>query len=90
MDRSYQEYFNMFTVLGECRKNYRQAANTYTERYLNHEKKSHVSFKRLSERFIAYGTVKEEKRTRRKTATNENAIKHTFKPPKIAHKIHVM
>jgi len=27
MDRSYQEYFDM--ILGECRKNYRQAVYTY-------------------------------------------------------------
>jgi len=27
IDRSYQEYFEMFMVLGECKKNYRQAAN---------------------------------------------------------------
>jgi len=34
-----------------------------------------TAFKRLSECFIIYGTVKEKKRTRRKTATNdENAI----------------
>jgi len=34
-----------------------------------------MTFKRLSEHFIAYDTVKEEKRTRRKTVTNdENAI----------------
>jgi len=26
-DRSYQEYFDMFMILGECRKNYLQAAN---------------------------------------------------------------
>jgi len=32
-------------------------------------------FKRLSKHFIAYGTVKKKKKTRRKTATNdENAI----------------
>jgi len=29
MDRSYQEYFDIFMLLGECRKNYRQAANTW-------------------------------------------------------------
>jgi len=33
-----------------------------------------MAFKRLSERFIAYGIVKEKKRTRRKTAIDENAI----------------
>jgi len=39
MDRSYQEYFDMFMILGKCKKNYRQAANTYAERYLNRERK---------------------------------------------------
>jgi len=47
MDRFYQEYFNMFMVLGKCRKKYRQIANTYT--YPNREKKSHMAFKWLSE-----------------------------------------
>jgi len=32
INQFYQEYFDMFMVLGECRKNYRQAANTYAER----------------------------------------------------------
>jgi len=27
VDRSYQEYFDIFMILGECRKNYCQAAN---------------------------------------------------------------
>jgi len=27
MDRSYQKYFNMFMILGEYRKYYRQIAN---------------------------------------------------------------
>jgi len=34
-------------VLGEYKKNYRQAANTYAERYPNRERKSHVAFKQL-------------------------------------------
>jgi len=46
----------------------------YYERYFNRERKLHMVFKRLSERFIAYGSVKEKKRTRRKTATDGNVI----------------
>jgi len=54
----------MFIVLGECRKNYRQATNTYAERYPNREKKLHMTFKRLLDLFyFAYGmaTVKKKK-----------------------------
>jgi len=40
MNTSYQEYFNVFMVLEECRKKYRQAANLYAESYPNHERKS--------------------------------------------------
>jgi len=58
-------------VLEKCRKNYRQAANTCAERYSNHERKSHMTFKRLSECFIVYNTVKEKKRIQRKTANDE-------------------
>jgi len=73
MDQSYQKYFDTFMILGECRKNYRQATNTYAKHYPNRERKSHVALKRLLERFIAYDTVK--KKTRRKTAINdENTI----------------
>jgi len=40
--------------------------------------KENMTFKQLSERFIAYDTVKEKKRTRRKTITNdEKRSKHT-------------
>jgi len=76
MDRSYQEYFDIFMVLREYRKNYCQTANKYVECYLTRERKSHMAFKRLLERFIAfylYGIMKVKKRrTRRKTATDEN------------------
>jgi len=47
MDRSYQKYFDMFMVLRECRKNYCQAANIYTECYPTRERKLHMVFKRL-------------------------------------------
>jgi len=47
-------------ILEECKKNYRQAANTYAKRYSNRERKLHMAFKRLSEHFIAYVTVKEK------------------------------
>jgi len=61
----------MFMVLRECRKNYCQAINIYAECYFIRERKSHMAFKRLLERFIAYGIVKEKKR---KTATNDENI----------------
>jgi len=62
-------------ILGDCKKNYHQTANTHAEDYFNHERNSHMTFKWLLERFIAYDIVKEKKRTRRKTTTNdENAI----------------
>jgi len=60
MDQFYQEYFDMFMILGECRKNYRQAANMYAERYPNRKRKLHMAFKRLLECFIAYDTKKEK------------------------------
>jgi len=39
-------------ILEKCKKKYRQAVNTYAEHYSNRERKSHMTFKRLSERFI--------------------------------------
>jgi len=60
MNRYYLECFDMFIVLGECRKKYRQAANTYTECYPNRERKLHMVFKWLMERFIAYCEGKEK------------------------------
>jgi len=50
----------MFLILGKYRKKYHQAANIYAERYPNHERKSHMAFKWLSERFITYGERKEK------------------------------
>ena len=33
--KDFQEYFDMLMVLGECRKNYRNAQDLYAARYLD-------------------------------------------------------
>jgi len=61
----------MFMILGECKKNYRQATNTLNVILI--VKENRIWHLNLSEHFIAYDTVKEKKR--RKTATDDgNAL----------------
>ena len=55
----FQEYFDMFMVLGECHKHYINAQDLYVARYLDMQQKSHMAFKRLANRFCRFGTVKQ-------------------------------
>ena len=55
----FQEYFDMFMVLGECRKYYRNTQDLYAARYPDRQQKSHMVFKRLAGRFCRFGTVKQ-------------------------------
>ena len=54
----FQEYFDMFMVLGECRKHYINAQDLYAACYPDRQQKSHMTFKRLADRFCRFGTVK--------------------------------
>ena len=56
----FQEYFEILTVVGECRKHYRNAQDLYVARYLDMQQKSHMAFKRLANRFCRFGTVKQQ------------------------------
>ena len=47
----FQEYFDMLMVLGKCRKYYTNAQDLYAARYPDKQQKSHIDFKRLSDRF---------------------------------------
>ena len=58
-------------VLGECRKHYTNAQDLYAVRYPNRQRKSHMAFKRLADRFCRFGTVK-QKRVKRRPIVNEN------------------
>ena len=55
----FQEYFDMFMVLGECRKYYRNVQDLYAACYPDRQQKSHMAFKRLADRFCLFGTVKQ-------------------------------
>ena len=61
----------MLMVLGECRKNYRNAQDFYGARYPDRQQKSQIAFKRLAERFCRFGTVKQT-RVKRRPFVNEN------------------
>ena len=52
----FQEYFDMLMALGECRKYYRNAQDLYVARYPDRQKKSHMAFKRIADRFCRFGT----------------------------------
>ena len=54
----FQEYFYMLMVLGDCRKHYRNAQDLYAARYPDRQQKLHLAFKRLTDRFCRFGTVK--------------------------------
>ena len=58
-------------VLGECRKNYRNAKDLYAARYPDRQQKLHMAFKRLAERFCRFGTVKQT-RVKRLPIVDEN------------------
>ena len=69
----FQEYFNMFMVLGECRKHYRNAQDFYAACYPDRQQKSPMTFKRLADRFYRLGTVKQT-RVKRRPIVNENNV----------------
>ena len=61
----FQEYFCMMMVLGECRKDYRNAQDLYAARYPGRQQKSHMAFKRLADRFYRFGTMQQTRVKRR-------------------------
>ena len=58
-------------VLEECRKHYRNAQDLYAARYPDRQQKSHMTFKRLADRFCRFGTEKQT-RVKRRPIVNEN------------------
>ena len=69
----FQEYFDMLMVLGECRKHYRNAQDSYAARYPDRQQKSHMAFKRLADCFCRFGTVKRTG-VKRRLIVNENNV----------------
>ena len=69
----FQEYFDMLTLLGECRKHYRNAQDLYAARYPDRQQKSHMAFKRLADRFCHFVTVKQTRIKRRPIVNDNNA-----------------
>lgn len=71
MEQSYDIEIDMLLILGECRKNYREAAQLWAVRFPAIEK-SHMAFKRLEDRGRSTGNLRNKKRVRRQTKTNED------------------
>ena len=69
----FQEYLDMFMVLGECCKHYRSAQDLYVTRYPDMQQKSHMAFKRLADRFCRFGTVKQTQVKLRPIVNENNA-----------------
>ena len=67
----FQKYFDMLMVLGKCRKHHRNVQDLYAARYPDRQQKSHMAFKRLTDRFCRLGTVKQT-RVKRRPIVNEN------------------
>ena len=63
----------MLTMLGECRKHYRKAQDLYAAHYADRQQKSHMTFKRLVDRFCRFGTVKQTRVKRRPIIDENNA-----------------
>ena len=61
----------MFVVLGKCRKHYRNAQDSYAACYPDRQQKSHMTFKRLADRFCRFRTMKQT-RVKRRPIVNEN------------------
>ena len=66
-----KKYFDVFMVLGECRKHYRNTQDLYVARYPDRQQKSHMAFKGLADPFYCFGTVKQT-RVKRRSIVNEN------------------
>ena len=69
----FQEYYDMWIVLGECRKYYRNAQELYAVRYPDRQQKSHMAFMQLADRFCRFGTVKQTRVKRRPIVNESNA-----------------
>lgn len=61
----------MFMVLGECRGNFRDAANLFSRRFPNQPGKSPMAFHRLQKRFLQTGNIKVKRTARNNTVCNE-------------------
>ena len=68
----FQEYFDLLMVLRECRKHYRNAHDLFAAHYPDRQQKSHMSFKRLADRFCRFGTVKQSRFKRRPIVSKNN------------------
>lgn len=71
MNFSKRELIDMMYILGECHKNSLLASRVYKERYPERRYPREESFRSLSERFDATGSVEYVKRTRQKPALTE-------------------
>lgn len=71
MERPYDIEIDMLLTLGECRKNYREAAQLWAVRFPDIPK-SHMAFKRLEVRGRSTGSLRNKKRVRRHTKTNDD------------------
>ena len=69
----FQEYFDMLMVLGECRKHYRNPQGLYAARYPDRQRKSHMAFKRLADRFCRVSTEKQTQVKRRPIVNETHA-----------------
>ena len=67
----FQEYFDMLMKLGECRKHYKNAQVLCAAHYPDRQRKSHMTFKRLADRFCRFGIVKQT-RVKQGPTVNEN------------------
>lgn len=72
MENNFNVQVDMLLILGECRKNYREAALVWAERFPDN-RKSHMAFQRLEARSRTTGSLKPKKRVRRRYKTDENS-----------------
>lgn len=70
MSHNYSVEIDMLLILGECRKNYREAAQLWSIRFPEIPK-SHMAFKRLETRGRITGNLCAKKRVRSRPKTNE-------------------
>lgn len=69
MEANFSVQVDMLLILGECRRNYRQASLRWAERFPNNLK-SHMAFKRLETRCRTTGSLKSKPRFRKRTKTD--------------------
>ena len=70
MEANFSVQVDMLLMLGQCRRNYRQASLMWAERFPNNPK-SHMEFKRLETRSRTSGSLKSKPRVRQRTKTDE-------------------